>query len=356
MNHVVYLLGAGFSAPLGLPVMRDFLLKSKDMFASDPKEYASFRAIFELIKQMGSIQSYYRANLFNIEEILSILEMDQQVSGKRSRRFAKYIADVVRFYTPPDPTADPPKFPGNWHERPMTNNMQWLPYFYFAANLLRIRMRQDLSNANRTFPINPDNSNSNVYSIVTVNYDLIFEKLSQYLTRFFPNEGRLEFALRSAPVSATDHHLVPLTKLHGSVDADNIIAPTWNKTVARGMLEVWAAGHKLLSSANEIRIIGYSLPVADAYIKYLLKSAVVTAPHLKQIDVLCRDGDGATRDRYREFITFKYARFVDGEIQDYLEAVRNETCTRGRMQDASLAFNQLELAHSDFFESRAAPL
>src|SRR4030095_11606239 len=164
MSHVLYLLGAGFSAPLGLPVMRDFLIKSKDMFAIHPKHYASFRNIFALINQMGSIQSYYQADLFNIEEILSILEMNQQVSGKRSRRFAKYIADVVRFYTPPDPKADPPKFPANWHERPISENMQWLPYLYFAANLLRIRMREDQSNANRTFPINPDESNPNVYS------------------------------------------------------------------------------------------------------------------------------------------------------------------------------------------------
>jgi hypothetical protein len=356
MSHVVYLLGAGFSAPLGLPVMRDFLIKSKDMFAVHPKQYASFHNIFALINQMGSIQSYYQADLFNIEEILSILEMDQQVSGKRSRRFAKYIADVVRFYTPPDPKADPPKFPANWHERPISENMQWLPYLYFAANLLRIRMREDRSNANRTFPINPDESNPNVYSVVTLNYDLVFEKLSQYLACFFPNEGRLEFALRSDPINSTDHHLVPLAKLHGSVDSDNIIAPTWNKSVARGILEVWATAHKLLSSANEIRIVGYSLPVADAYIKYLLKSAVVKSPHLKQIDILCRDGDGSTRSRYRDFISFKYARFAGADIHDYLELIRGQTYTRGRMGDGSLAFNQLELAHSDFFGEHGGPL
>jgi len=217
-------------------------------------------------------------------------------------------------------------------------------------------MRQDLSNANRTFPVNPDDSNSNVYSIVTLNYDLIFEKLSQYLTCFFPKEGRLDFAVRSAPVNATDHHLIPLAKLHGSVDSDNIIAPTWNKTVGRGILEVWTAAHKLLSSANEIRIVGYSLPVADAYIKYLLKSAVVTSQHLKQIDIICRDSDGSTRDRYRDFIRFKYARFISGEVHDYLELIREVTCVRGRMQDGSLAFNQLEFAHAEFFESRGAPL
>jgi hypothetical protein len=238
----------------------------------------------------------------------------------------------------------------------MSENMEWLPYFYFAASLLRIRMRQQVSHDSRTFPVNPDDSNTNVYSIVTLNYDLVFEKLSQYLTTFFPHEGRLEFALRSAPTNATGHHLVPLAKLHGSVDSDNIIAPTWNKAIARGILKVWTAAHKLLSSANEIRIIGYSLPLADAYIKYLLKSAVVASPHLKQIDIICRDGDGSTRSRYRDFISFKYARFAGADIHDYLELMRREIWTRGRMGDGSLVFNQLELAHSDFFDEHGGPL
>jgi hypothetical protein len=147
-----------------------------------------------------------------------------------------------------------------------------------------------------------------------------------------------------------------LAKLHGSVDFDNIIAPTWNKAIARGILEVWTVAHKLLSSANEIRIVGYSLPVADAYIKYLLKSAVATSPHLKQIDIICRDGDGSTRSRYRDFISFKYARFAGEDIHDYLDLVRAETSTRGRMGDGSLAFNQLEPAHSEFFNSHGGPL
>ena len=54
----------------------------------------------------------------------------------------------------------------------------------------------------------------------------------------------------------------------------------------------------------------------------------------------------AMRDRYREFITFKYARFTGADIYDYLELIRRETCTRGRMTDTSLVFNQLESAHS----------
>ena len=102
MDHVVYFLGAGFSAPLGLPVMRDFLVKSKDMFAQDPSRYKHFAKVFELIREMNVAKSYYETDLFNIEEILSILEMRDQLGGKRAKRFIKYIADVIEHYTPED--------------------------------------------------------------------------------------------------------------------------------------------------------------------------------------------------------------------------------------------------------------
>ena len=35
MNRVVYVLGAGFSAPLGIPIVRSFLEKSKDLYCAD---------------------------------------------------------------------------------------------------------------------------------------------------------------------------------------------------------------------------------------------------------------------------------------------------------------------------------
>lgn len=41
-EKVVYILGAGFSAPLGLPVMSNFLVKSKDLYFSDTEKYKRF--------------------------------------------------------------------------------------------------------------------------------------------------------------------------------------------------------------------------------------------------------------------------------------------------------------------------
>src|SRR5438477_11689430 len=109
MCKVVYLVGAGFSVPLGLPVMRDFVMKSKDMLASHPKDFSHFEKIFALIKDMSAAKSYYSADLFNIEEILSILEMSERVGGRSTKRFIKYIVDVIDFYTPPPPEPNPPR-------------------------------------------------------------------------------------------------------------------------------------------------------------------------------------------------------------------------------------------------------
>jgi NAD-dependent SIR2 family protein deacetylase len=72
MERIVYLLGAGFSAPLGLPVMSNFYFKSQDMFLTDPEKYGHFKDVFDTIRDMSIIKNYYDANLFNIEEILSV--------------------------------------------------------------------------------------------------------------------------------------------------------------------------------------------------------------------------------------------------------------------------------------------
>src|SRR5437899_2255848 len=100
MERIVYLLGAGFSAPLGLPVMRNFRLKSQDMYLADSDKYGHFKEVFDTIRDMSIIKNYYDANLFNIEDILSILEMGEYLEGGSLKEvFLRYIKDVIAFYT-----------------------------------------------------------------------------------------------------------------------------------------------------------------------------------------------------------------------------------------------------------------
>ena len=73
MEKITYVLGAGFSAPLGIPVMRDFLTKSKDLYFFDTARYMHFQQVFDLIRDLSVAKDYFDTDLFNIEKVLSIL-------------------------------------------------------------------------------------------------------------------------------------------------------------------------------------------------------------------------------------------------------------------------------------------
>jgi hypothetical protein len=51
-------LGAGVSAPLGLPVTSNFLVRSKDMFAANAQKYSHFAEVFKTIKELSIIKNY----------------------------------------------------------------------------------------------------------------------------------------------------------------------------------------------------------------------------------------------------------------------------------------------------------
>ena len=99
MERVVYILGAGFSEPLGLPLTSNFLRKSKDM----PSSCERFGNIFKAIDRMSNSKTYYSTDVLNIEEVLSILEMNQRIHGERGdlkHQVIDYIKDVIQHYTP----------------------------------------------------------------------------------------------------------------------------------------------------------------------------------------------------------------------------------------------------------------
>ena len=83
MERVVYLLGAGFSAPLGLPVMNDVLVKSRDLYFSNREMYPHFDEVFQMIAQLSVTKNYFETDLFNIEEILSILGTESYAAAGR---------------------------------------------------------------------------------------------------------------------------------------------------------------------------------------------------------------------------------------------------------------------------------
>jgi hypothetical protein len=141
MEKVVYILGAGFSRPLGLPLMSDFLIKSKDMFFVEPEKYKYFQDVLSTIQSISNIKNYYNCNLFNIEEILSILEMNYNLKqDNQLNKFQDYIADVIKYYTPP---FKPKKYKANWLVNIFkSSNKIWELYCHFVLSILNIKFEK----------------------------------------------------------------------------------------------------------------------------------------------------------------------------------------------------------------------
>jgi hypothetical protein len=331
-ERVVYLLGAGFSAPLGLPLMGNFLSKSWDLEARYPKKCAHFRQVFEQINQMSVAKNVYHTDLLNIEEILSILEMQEFAGAARLRReFVRYVSDVVELLTPALPKPTPPDkgdaLQSIFRDANGDGASEWIWYGEFVTRLLgALVIRADNGrDPNRLVAIENEWSPA-VYSVITLNYDRVLEQVGDYLRDNIPYGRKFGFARPGIEGEADAEIERPtlLAKLHGSVEDESIVPPTWSKGRHDDIVPAWAAALETLASAHHIRVIGYSLPESDAYIKYLLRAAAMRSTRLKTFDVICLDRDGSVADRYRRFVGFRDFRFASLDSMRYLVA----TCDR----------------------------
>lgn len=355
VEKIVYFLGAGFSAPLGLPVMSNFLVKSKDMFFEDPVKYSHFQDIFREIQALSVIKNYYESDLFNIEEILSILYMHSQLENSELKKdFIRYLKDVISYFTPSLVPYKGFQLASNWHgfifgpPKDVYNKVG-----AFAANLLNLTIKEISRRADtkERFRASRFEETDAKYAVVTVNYDRVLEQVPEYLTSNISTlyEKPIGFVSPGGPKEPTWEEPA-IVKLHGDVTHTTIVPPTWSKGVNSDIIVAWQAAHSLLREATQIRIIGYSLPVSDAYVQYLLKSAVSDSQHLKSLDVLCLDPDGSVEKRYRDFITFRYFRFKSVKVEDYLAPLSPDVHDSHKI----LFFNKLEKEHEMFMTDVSA--
>ena len=364
IDKVVYIIGAGFSQPLGLPVMSNFLDKSKEQYFASLKNeevYPHFKKVFNTITQMHVAKSYFRTDLSNIEEILSILEMSTELTKKMSSKFfKKYIVDVIEFYTPKIAiTFD--RNSRDWHEHIFGNKELDNLYGCFLLSLFNASLGRDrkYDYGEEIFPYNFElfHDPKATYSVITLNYDMILENYCSYFNNVFKFEDKLSLIRSNDHNGSGDHPF--LIKLHGSVDDGKIIPPTWNKVLIDQIIkQTWELAYIKLMEANHIRIIGYSLPITDSYIKYLLKSCVIHTKHMKKIDIICLDdSENSVHKRYNAFIDFHNYRFVSTKVEEYLKYVYKRRLFEQSPMDRaerSISYNRLELAHEDFMNEHTA--
>ena len=347
MANVVFILGAGASRKAGGPLMSDFLDVADGLWRTNSvgDKAASFKQVFAAIGAMQSVQSKAQLDLTNIESVFNALEMARILKKFPGSADASVEATIealkILITTTLDQTI---KFPVSSNQI-----LPPAPYSQFADLLQHL--------TGRAHPPRP-------VAVLTFNYDLA----ADYALHF--HSLGPDYCLGDGGPSG-----VPLLKLHGSTNwavcqsCDRVapyhfaqffrryrvsllgdlhefhfdisskfpdfphcnrpvcslpflVPPTWNKTEHYKAIQVvWERAAHELTDAENIFIVGYSLPQTDAFFRTLYALGTVGGTPLKRVWVFDPDKSGETEIRFRNLMgpgaisRFKYFPFVfDGAI------------------------------------------
>jgi NAD-dependent SIR2 family protein deacetylase len=315
----VYILGAGFSADAGAPLIHGFLDSSRQLYDKpfsglDPFERDHFKCVFDFRREMAQAREKIRIDLDDIEQLFGLVEVshrlrDTPLETRNSMVYliAKTLQMSIDTHKEKElrPHFGVPCLPelakDLKNEHPYTVKDAWFraDIYDFFAGLV-----------SGTFD-DPQKRKSRQDTIITFNYDLVCEHALR----------RLGFAAdyHLAPESVSDQRepeaqgKVSVLKLHGSTnwgicDVCNkhvvilpnkatdspsefrsmtcddckrrrivplLIPPSWDKSgYADLVAPIWKHAVQELQSATRICVIGYSIPETDAFFKYLITMAL----------------------------------------------------------------------------------
>lgn len=332
MSNVVFILGAGASRQCGAPLMSDFLDVASDLLRSNAvqEKRVEFERVFSAIGALQSVHSKAQLDLNNIESIFTVLELGriiQRVPGLKSEEIDEAIAALKELIV---------KTLEVTMMFPTRGSHIGVPAPYDAFGELLVHLHKD------AFP-------SQTAAIISFNYDLGAD-MAMYRSGLGPDyiidkpgghhlsvpllklHGSLNWAIekesgRIRPlhlVSYFQHYsyngfeeqsktrlpigsqLVEYFKRYASTDVQTepvIVPPSWNKADYHTALsDVWAAAAKHLSEAEQIFILGYSLPETDSFFRHLYALGCVGDAPFRRIAVFNPDNSGATDHRFRSLL------------------------------------------------------
>lgn len=287
--RTVFILGAGFSRPAGLPLMNDFIHMAKDRYAINNEKFQVVKEVDSLISEYANTSRYLKLDLDNIEELLSIFETKRLVENSRNNPFKKLICDLLSELSP---KFDSPLVSNtnevikSVYENPIENG-----YFSFICSILglNIEILSPMEIRIARGLIRDD------VSIITFNYDIILESSLIKLDKYSVDIKWMQRLLSEK-----------IIHLHGTIEnEDTIMPPSWNKTMPEELLLSWKLAFEKISNAQRIVVIGYSFPQTDSYFDYFLKSALAKNYDLRSVKVFDPNIKGAFEDRLKDKFTLK---------------------------------------------------
>ncbi len=337
----VFILGAGASVAAGAPLIPDFLKRAKQIHGQGKYGDAAPHiqdVLNAALVDLKPVQVKSKLNYQNIEELFSAADIGQLIGSFGSRSPEK-IDDlrksiIVFIHRTIEETIRIP-FQGKRFNPPAGYDM--------LSNLVRTKVERT-SRLGR-----------NEVSFITFNYDTCLE-----YSLAFRSLG-IDYGLSEPFQDNTDNNYqvkIPVLKLHGSINwafcpkcrtivpteinpwkkesmlglidmpdslplsyylrfgryphrcgssLDSLpvlVPPTWNKSSSTdgGLKDVWRRAAKELGSAENIVVIGYSMPPTDSFFKYLFALGSDSDIHLEKFIVINGPTGRSTRPHFEALL------------------------------------------------------
>jgi NAD-dependent SIR2 family protein deacetylase len=387
----VFILGAGFSANAGAPLMKDFMERANGLWLDPrlglPREHhETFESVFDFLRRLDSAQARITLDFENIEHLFGLAEMDLEFGEGGREGFRQHLLSLIL------QTLERSMGQGPFGSVPMS--VVWSPGSRSSRNVGANYGELFAALASRRWLGGSYGWENTLSSdricrdtIITMNYDC------------FTDDALLKLGIRpdyrlpeeAYPKDFTDLHFrMSLLKLHGSTNwfrCDSgtcngrifvlgggtskrqeylfkrmpcprcghaaiepvIVPPAWTKGNYREMLTpVWSHAIQAIREAGRIFIIGYSMPESDTFFQYMLALALKENHDIYRVIVVNRNSH--TLDRYGGLFQqpFRERRLVRMQLESAFFVRDHMLATLEQRQEGDDGFERRAIEASNF--------
>lgn len=335
-DHNVYILGAGFSADAGLPMINGFLTRMRDShpwLEEQPDRQWEASVVARVLGfRLAAASAAYWVNLDleNIEELFSLASASTDRPAQTCNEILKIVLDddiktaiaATLDYAGKTKIVAPLCFNSSelkaakvfWLQTKATSSgeLTIARYVGYVAKLLGMFKDGSVEGQN---------------TFITFNYDTVLEDALENLKVPFhygftgkipssPPTILHRAVFDTSSKAQADMSGIPVLKLHGSVNwarskesddegipvaapltvygayenvrvpnmlVPELVPPTWKKEFQNELQQVWSGAVNAIQTATNIVIIGFSMPPTDTHFKYLMAAGLQQNVSLRRI-------------------------------------------------------------------------
>lgn len=287
----VFVLGAGASKEAGAPLMDNFLDTAFDYWLrGDAEEYEEdFEDVYKAINALKVIHSNSTINLKNIEDVFAAFEMAKTLDffpGKKNpteidsliKSLKKLIVRTLEIgvifnrgtAANASKIGEPVRPPYTYFLKMIEELKKTSPAHSVVVLTFNYDIALDVTAINNDYHIDygiENTENQKQLLLLKLHGSLNWNQDNEEISPLFTNKS--EFKSDFLTKVGTKEN--PLWKISLPIDEPVIVPPTWNKEdhYRNQISKVWQRAAKELAEADNVCIIGFSLPPSDSFFRYL---------------------------------------------------------------------------------------